>query len=91
MPTNLRAYLTTYVNLCWVMGQLIAAGVLKGCSSIEGQWSYRIPFASTYENTALQVSQADGHSSMGLAPSDLHRHLASARVSMVAGPEGEVR
>lgn len=27
------------------MGQLIAAGVLKGCSTIDGQWSYRIPFA----------------------------------------------
>lgn len=45
VPTNIRAYLTTYVNLCWVMGQFIAAGVLKGCSTIDGQWSYRIPFA----------------------------------------------
>lgn len=45
MPTNLRAYLTTYVNLCWVFGQLIAAGVVRGCLNIEGQWSYRIPFA----------------------------------------------
>lgn len=45
MPTNLRAYLTTYVNLCWVLGQLTAAGVIRGCLNIEGQWSYRIPFA----------------------------------------------
>ena len=44
-PTNIRPYLTTYVNLCWVMGQLIAAGVLRGCSTIDDQWSYRIPFA----------------------------------------------
>lgn len=86
MPTNLRAYLTTYVNLCWVMGQLIAAGVLKGCSGIEGQWSYRIPFASTYADIALQVSQADGNSPMDLAPSYLLRHLAGARISLVAGP-----
>lgn len=28
-PVALRAYLTTYVNLCWVMGQFIAAGVLR--------------------------------------------------------------
>lgn len=28
-PVALRAYLTTYVNLCWVMGQLIASGVLR--------------------------------------------------------------
>lgn len=26
-PTHLRAYLTTYVNLCWVLGQFIASGV----------------------------------------------------------------
>ena len=29
-PVSLRPYLTTYVNLCWVIGQLLAAGVLKG-------------------------------------------------------------
>ncbi|KAI0970733.1 general substrate transporter [Xylaria arbuscula] len=44
-PTNLRGYMTTYVNLCWAIGQLIAAGVLTGCLSIEGEWAYRIPFA----------------------------------------------
>ncbi|KAJ5382557.1 hypothetical protein N7517_000468 [Penicillium concentricum] len=44
-PVALRAYLTTYVNLCWVVGQLIASGVLKGLASQEGQWAYRIPFA----------------------------------------------
>ncbi|KAI0002646.1 sugar transporter-like protein [Xylariaceae sp. FL0662B] len=44
-PTNLRGYLTTYVNLCWAIGQLIAAGVLRGCLSIEGDMGWRIPFA----------------------------------------------
>jgi len=46
-PTNLRAYLTTYVNLCWVMGQFIASGVLKAMESnySNSQWGYRIPFA----------------------------------------------
>lgn len=28
-PVRLRAYLTTYVNLCWVFGQFLASGVLK--------------------------------------------------------------
>lgn len=41
----LRSYLTTYVNLCWVMGHLIATGVLRGLVSNTTQWSYRIPFA----------------------------------------------
>lgn len=44
-PVILRPYLTAYVNLCWVIGQLIAAGVLRGFSSMGGDWSYRIPFA----------------------------------------------
>ncbi|KAM0754348.1 MFS alpha-glucoside transporter-like protein [Meredithblackwellia eburnea MCA 4105] len=46
-PIPLRPYLTTYVNLCWVMGQFISSGVLKGVSkySPTDQWAYRIPFA----------------------------------------------
>ncbi|CAG8090836.1 unnamed protein product [Penicillium salamii] len=44
-PVALRAYLTTYVNLCWVFGQLIASGVLKGLAERSDQWAYRIPFA----------------------------------------------
>jgi MFS transporter, SP family, general alpha glucoside:H+ symporter len=44
-PTHLRAYLTTYVNLCWVMGQFIASGVLRAMLSRTDEWGYRIPFA----------------------------------------------
>lgn len=44
-PVALRAYLTTYVNLCWVFGQLIASGVLKGLVTRTDQWAYKIPFA----------------------------------------------
>ncbi|KAK5075787.1 hypothetical protein LTR70_009821 [Exophiala xenobiotica] len=44
-PVSLRAYLTTYVNLCWVIGQLLAAGVLKGFVGDSSQWAYRIPYA----------------------------------------------
>lgn len=44
-PVVLRCYLTTYVNLCWVMGQLIASGVLRGLLHRTDEWSYRIPFA----------------------------------------------
>jgi MFS transporter, SP family, general alpha glucoside:H+ symporter len=40
-PVALRAYLTTYVNLCWVMGQFIASGVLRGMLSRTDQWGYR--------------------------------------------------
>ncbi|RFU24014.1 hypothetical protein B7463_g12326, partial [Scytalidium lignicola] len=44
-PVALRAYLTTYVNLCWVMGQFISAGVLRSYLNDTTQWAYRIPFA----------------------------------------------
>jgi SP family general alpha glucoside:H+ symporter-like MFS transporter len=44
-PVPLRPYLTTYVNLCWVMGQLIASGILKAFVGGTSEWSYRIPYA----------------------------------------------
>ena len=46
-PTPLRAYLTTYVNLCWVLGQFLSSGVLKGVSGLSenDHLAYRLPFA----------------------------------------------
>ncbi|KAK9252326.1 general substrate transporter [Lipomyces tetrasporus] len=44
-PIALRAYLTTYVNLCWVIGQVIASGVLRGMLSVENEWAYKAPYA----------------------------------------------
>lgn len=44
-PLALRGYLTAYVNMCWAIGQFIAAGVLQGLVSNTTEWSYRIPFA----------------------------------------------
>ena len=45
MPVNLRGYLTSYVNLCWVIGQFIASGVLVGVQSRTDMWGWRIPYA----------------------------------------------
>jgi len=44
-PMALRGYLTTYVNMMWGLGQLMASGVLRAFLKRTGQWSYRIPFA----------------------------------------------
>jgi SP family general alpha glucoside:H+ symporter-like MFS transporter len=44
-PVPLRPILTTYVNLCWVIGQFLASGVLKGVAERPDQWAYRIPYA----------------------------------------------
>lgn len=44
-PTILRLYLTTYVNVCWVFGQLISSGVLKGMLNSTMENSWKVPFA----------------------------------------------
>lgn len=45
-PVVLRCYLTTYVNLCWVIGQFIASGVVKGMFETRNDvWMFRIPWA----------------------------------------------
>ena len=43
-PVRLRAYLTTYVNLCWVLGHFIASGVLRAMVGNTSSNAYRIPF-----------------------------------------------
>ncbi|PMD44563.1 sugar transporter [Hyaloscypha variabilis F] len=45
MPVALRAYLTSNVNLCWLIGQIIGTGVLRGLIDLQSKWSYRIPFS----------------------------------------------
>jgi SP family general alpha glucoside:H+ symporter-like MFS transporter len=42
-PVALRAYLTTYVNLCWVFGQFIAAGVLRSFLNRGGMCCLGLP------------------------------------------------
>ncbi|KAI7287540.1 hypothetical protein D0864_05821 [Hortaea werneckii] len=43
-PVALRPYLTTYVNLCWVIGQFISSAVLKGVSGEDGSIGYKLPY-----------------------------------------------
>ncbi|CAI5758739.1 unnamed protein product [Candida verbasci] len=43
-PVPLRLYLTTYINVCWVFGQLISSGVIKGISTMSNPDSYKIAF-----------------------------------------------
>ncbi|KAI1497748.1 general substrate transporter [Biscogniauxia marginata] len=43
-PLVLRPYLTTFINMCWVIGQFFAAAVNKGSVGRQDEWAYRIPF-----------------------------------------------
>ena len=45
LPIALRTYMTSYTNMCFIIGQLISAGILKGLSTREDEWGYKIPFA----------------------------------------------
>ncbi|KAI8957351.1 sugar transporter [Daldinia sp. FL1419] len=42
-PVVLRPYLTTFINMCWVIGQFFAAAVNKGSVGRFDEWAYRIP------------------------------------------------
>lgn len=43
-PVALRGYLTTYVNFCWGLGQIIGIGVIKSMLNRTDEWAYRIPY-----------------------------------------------
>ena len=42
---QLRVYFTSYTNMCFIIGQFISAGLLRGLVGRTDQWGYRIPFA----------------------------------------------
>ena len=44
-PVVLRPYLTTFINMCWVIGQFFVAAVNKGSIHRTDEWAYKIPFA----------------------------------------------
>lgn len=43
-PVILRPYLTTFINMCWVIGQFFAAAVIRGSVDYLDERAYRIPF-----------------------------------------------
>jgi SP family general alpha glucoside:H+ symporter-like MFS transporter len=47
-PMALRGVLTSYVNLSFVTGQLIANGVIAGTSKLDSHWAYSGPFAAQW-------------------------------------------
>ncbi|KAH6638481.1 general substrate transporter [Boeremia exigua] len=43
-PTAMRGYLTAWVSMCWGAGSFLAAGVLKGTITIQGDAGWKIPY-----------------------------------------------
>ena len=90
-PVALRAYLTTYVNLCWVIGQFLASAVLKGVSTREDEWAYRIPYALQWMwpiPLIIGITFAPG---MFLTITDTLTITNSSRISLVASSQGPYR
>ncbi|KEF58742.1 uncharacterized protein A1O9_06668 [Exophiala aquamarina CBS 119918] len=45
LPVQIRVYFTSYTNMCFIIGQFISAGILRGLVSRRDQWGYRIPYS----------------------------------------------
>ncbi|KIA75773.1 hypothetical protein HK57_00387 [Aspergillus ustus] len=45
MPVALRAYILSSVNMCWLIGQLCAVGVVRSQAGNDSEWAYRLPLA----------------------------------------------
>ncbi|KAK3956900.1 hypothetical protein QBC32DRAFT_394346 [Pseudoneurospora amorphoporcata] len=50
---RMRPVLTTWNNLCWIIGQLLASAVAFGFHKIPGEWAYRIPFGLNWAFIAV--------------------------------------
>ena len=47
-PVALRGTLTAYINLCFVIGQLLANGICAGTEKLTTHWAYSAPFAAQW-------------------------------------------
>jgi SP family general alpha glucoside:H+ symporter-like MFS transporter len=87
LPVALRAHLCTYVNLCWVMGQLIASGVLRGVLDRGDQWAYRLAPSFYIPLSCFNLDfQNPFRNTMALATTHPHWRNLRPRVSVVARP-----
>jgi MFS transporter, SP family, general alpha glucoside:H+ symporter len=43
-PVKLRNYLTSWINACWGIGQLLGIAVIYGMLDRDDEWAYRIPY-----------------------------------------------
>ncbi|KAK3374888.1 hypothetical protein B0H63DRAFT_452717 [Podospora didyma] len=71
---KLRPILTTWNNLCWVIGQLLAAAITKAFEKYPGDMSFRIPFAFQW----VFVSLLSIH--IALAPESPYWYLKNKRI-----------
>jgi MFS family permease len=56
-PLALRGFLTTSVNLAFVIGQFIAQGVAAGLETRMDAWAYKAPFVSDWNCPRLPLTR----------------------------------
>lgn len=54
-PVALRGYLTTYVNFCWGLGQVVGSGVIKAMLNRTDQWAYRVSIWHKFVCYSLEI------------------------------------
>lgn len=82
-PLPLRHYLTAYVNLCWIIGQFISAGVLRGLVNRQDVWGWAI-FLSIQSNLlSIMQLQNSFRNPMGLANSHYGPDISRSRITLV--------
>jgi SP family general alpha glucoside:H+ symporter-like MFS transporter len=84
MPIQIRPFLTTYVNMCWVIGQIICSGVNRGLINNTTQWAYRIPFAIQWIWPIPIVSSVLHRQRPLRAKTAVHWYRPCARIALVA-------
>lgn len=47
-PVALRGIFTAFINMAWIIGQLVGQGVCAGTQGMDSKWSYQIPFATQW-------------------------------------------
>ena len=79
--------MTTYVNLCWVMGHFLSSGVLIGAQTITTQWRVAHPMDSSHMLMVLQGLPSAICHPMGLANTPPRRGIPCPRGTILARPE----
>lgn len=84
------SYLTTWVNACWGIGQLLALAVLRGLLPRQDDWGWRIPYALQVSLLARSLTLL-ADSAVDVACSFVPGRILRTRVPLVASQERAIR
>lgn len=83
----LRGYLTTYVNFCWGLGQVIGIGVIKSMLPRTDEWAYRVRLLLSIYFAPILTSLDSIRAPMDVARPSPNRRRSRSRIPLVACPQ----